>query len=70
MTVTIPVDGTTPVPGIDLDATLTGDLVLTGKYRIPVLPIPPLVGLGVALGLLVSGTLSARRALQPRTGNR
>ena len=70
VTVTIPVDGMTPVTGIALDATLTGDLVLTGTYRIPVLPIPPLVGLGVALALLVSGTLSARRALQPRTGNR
>ncbi len=70
MTVTIPVDGSAAVPGLGVDAILTGDLVLTGKYRIPQLPIAPAVGLGVALGLLVSGAVSARRALQPRTGNR
>ena len=41
--------------------TLTGDLVLTGKYRIPQLPIAPAVGIGLALALLASGAQSARR---------
>jgi hypothetical protein len=60
LTVTIPVDGSSNVPGLGADAILTGDLVLTGKYRIPQLPIFPAVGLGVALGLLVSGRFAAR----------
>lgn len=62
VTLTIPVDGTAPVPGLGTDATITGDLVLTGKYRIPQLPIAPGVGLGVALGLLAVGAWHARRA--------
>jgi hypothetical protein len=70
VTVTIPVNGSAAVPGLGVDAILTGDLVLSGKYRIPQLPIAPAVGLGVAPGLLVSGVLGSRRALQPRTGNR
>jgi hypothetical protein len=60
----------TSIAGLGEDAALTGDLVLTGKYRIPQLPIAPVVGLGVALGLLVSGARSARRALRPRRGKR
>lgn len=59
--VTIPMNGSTPLAGLAL-ATLSGDLVLTGKFRIPALPVSPFVGLGVVLGLLVSGALGARRA--------
>jgi hypothetical protein len=69
LTVTIPVNGSAAVPGLGADAILTGDLVLTGKYRIPQLPIAPAVGLGVALGILVTGALSARRTLRARSRN-
>ena len=70
VTLTIPVDGSSSDLPVDVDAMLVGDLVLTGKYRIPQLPIAPAVGLGVALGFLVTGALIARRALQPSTGSR
>ena len=65
--VTIPIDGQATF-GFDVDifgtvvtvntlATLSGDLVLTGTTAVPIAPI---VGAVVALGLLLSGAHAAR----------
>lgn len=59
--ITIPLSGSAELTNLPVVATFAGDMVLVGYFQIPVLPIPPFVGLGVALGLLVSGALSARR---------
>ena len=59
--VTIPPGPGTLVPVSTL-ATLSGDLVLTGTFKIAKVPIAPIVGGAVALALLMSGALHAARA--------
>jgi len=64
VTLTIPMNGTSIVHNSTIVATITGALVLKGKYAIPEVAVPfsPLASLGIALSLLATGvSLVGRR---------